>query len=268
MHRVRSIVAFLTFGVLVASLAVNATAQTYAPGSRIEVLAHNAYPDDEKYTDRLVRALSSDRPVAIEQDLAWVDGKSLMIHGAKNVGGDDPTLDSYFFPAIRPIMERALREGNKGDWPLVMLYLDIKNDPIEHLEAISKTLDQYDDWITTAVKPANDSKQARLDLKPLMVLVEDKQNDIKHQFFYDQVPVGGKIRVFGTVTKPGPTPEMKLSKQQAVDYMATLTPQQIFTHKADTYHRWIGLDWAIIEKGGQEKTGPFTKEEEPGSLNS
>jgi hypothetical protein len=247
---------------LALTLAILATAQTLKPGSRTIVLAHNAYPSHGEYADRLTRALASGQPVAVEQDLAWIDGKSLMIHGARNAGNDDPTLDSYFFPAIRPIMEKALKDGNKRQWPLVTLYLDIKNDPVEHLEAISKTLDQYDAWITTAVKPSNDAQQAPLDIKPLMVLVEDKQNDIKQEFFYGRIPVGGKVRVFGTATKPGPPAQPKLSKDAATDFMSTLTPEQIFTEKATTYRRWIGLDWAIFEKGGQAKAGEWTADKD------
>jgi hypothetical protein len=249
-------------GLLSAVLAVATAATHYTPGSRTVVLAHNAYPDHGQYTDRLDRVIATGRPVVVEQDLAWIDGKSLMIHGAKNADKADPTLDSYFFPRIKPLMEKALKEGNKGDWPLVTLYLDIKNDPIEHLEAIAKTLDPYSAWITTAVKPARDTEQAPLDVKPLMILVEDKQNDVKQDFFYDRIPVGGRIRVFGSVTKPGPAPEMKLSKQEAIDYMSTLSPEKVITEKANTYRRWFGGDWALIEKGGETQAGEWTKGKE------
>jgi hypothetical protein len=196
----------------------------------------------------------------VEEDLSWIEGKSLLIHGAKNLGGDDPTLDSYFFPKVKPLMEKAMKEGNRGNWPIVILYLDIKNDPVEHLEAISKTLAQYDAWITTAVKPADNAVQAPLDVKPMMVLVEDKQKDIKQDFFYDRVPVGGKIKVFGSVTKFGPTPDMKLSKAEGVDYMYTLSAEHVITEKANTYRRWLGADWAVIEKGGETKAGEWTKD--------
>src|SRR5262252_10462164 len=174
---------------------------TYAPGSRIQVLSHNAYPDHGKYADRLDRTLSAGLPVAVEEDLAWVDGKSLLIHGAKNAAADDPTLESYFFPKVKPIMEKALKDGNKGNWPLVTLYLDIKNDPPEHLAYINQLLDKYDSWLTKAEKTADISKQSPLELKPMMVIVEDKQGDIKQKVFYEDVPVGGKIRVFGSAEK-------------------------------------------------------------------
>jgi hypothetical protein len=32
----------------------------------------------------------------------------------------------------------------------------------------------------------------------MIVILEDKQNDIKQAFFYDRVPVGGKLRAFGS----------------------------------------------------------------------
>jgi hypothetical protein len=233
---------------------------SYAPGRRTLVLSHNAYPDHGKYADRLDRAIAAGAPFATEQDLAWVDGKSLMIHGAKNVAAEDPTLDSYFVPRVKPLIEKALRDGNKGNWPLVILYLDIKNDPPEHLQAISQWLDKYDTWLTTAVKTSDISRQSPLDLRPMMVLVEDKQNDIKQKYFYDDVPVGGKIRVFGSVTKFDENPNKlpRERKQEAIDSLVTLDPEQLVPHKADNYHRWFGTNWAFVEKGGETGAGEWT----------
>jgi hypothetical protein len=198
------------------------------------MLAHNAYPDHGKFTDRLDRALSSGQPFAVEQDLSWADGKSMMIHGAKNVSGDDPTLETYFFPKVQPVIEKALKEGNKGNWPIVALYLDIKNDPPEHLAAISKILDKYSSWLTSAVKTDDIMKVSPLDLKPMMVLVEDKQNDVnKQQSFYDQVPVGGKLRVFGSVPKLDPNPGRKLPRQEATDNQTSVSPDDLMIGRAD-----------------------------------
>jgi hypothetical protein len=246
--------------ILTATIAVGAKVN-FAPGSRILMLAHNAYPDHGKYVDRLDRVIAAGVPFVVEQDLSWIDGKSLMIHGAKNASGaEDPTLETYFFPKIRPIVEKALKDGNKSNWPLVTLYLDIKNDPPEHLEAISKVLDTYNAWLTTAVKTADITKQSPLDVKPMMVLVEDKQDDIKQQFFYDKVPVGGKIRVFGTATKfdenPGKLPRDR--KEEAIALMAGRDPEQLVSKKADNYRRWIGVNWAFVEKGGETKAGDWS----------
>jgi hypothetical protein len=96
-------------------------------------MAHNAYPDHGKYADRLDRALASGTPFVVEEDLAWVNGKSLLCHGVKNTSPVDSTLESYFFPKVAPVMEKALHEGNKGNRPPITLYPDIKNDPPEHL---------------------------------------------------------------------------------------------------------------------------------------
>ncbi len=232
-----------------------------APASRTQVLAHNAYPDHGKYEDRLDRVIASGLPFAVEEDLAWVDGKSLIIHGSKNVGGDDPTLDTYFFPKVKATIEKAVREGKKNEWPVVTLYLDIKNDPPEHLEAINKVLDKYGEWLTTATKTSDMSKQSPLAVKPMMVLVEDKQDNFKQKAFYDDVPTGGKIRVFGSVPKPDANPGRKLSKEEAIDRMASVDPEQITSSHADNYHRWWGADWAYIEKGGETRAGEWTPAE-------
>ncbi len=253
----------LVMASLALSSVVYAQHAAVAPDVRTIVLAHNAYPDHGKYADRLDRAISSGQPFAVEEDLSWTDGKSLMIHGAKNVGGDDPTLESYFFPKIRPVIEKALKDGNKGNWPVVTLYLDIKNDPPEHLAAINALLDKYQDWLTTAVKTDDILKASPLNVKPMMMLVEDKQNDLnKQQAFYDIVPVGGKIRVFGSVPKLDPNPGRKLQPQEAVNLQFNATPAELIQGRADNYHRWIGFDWAFLEKGGEAHAGDWTAEDD------
>jgi len=255
---------FATCAAIALILTAAVAAGTYAPGSRCLVLSHNAYPDHGKFADRLDRTIAAGVPFAVEEDLAWVDGRSLVIHGAKNVTPDDPTLESYFIPKVKPMMEKALKDGNKGNWPLVMLYLDIKNDPKEHLEAINKLLDKYDAWLTKAEKTADITKQSPLELKPMMVLLEDKQGDIKKEFFYDSVPVGSKIRVFGSAEKFDENP-MKLprdKKEEAVAMMVTRDPEQLVSQKADNYRRWFGTNWAFIEKGGETHAGEWTKASE------
>jgi hypothetical protein len=235
---------------------------TYAPGSRIQVLSHNAFPDHGRWADRLDRTLNSGLPVAMEEDLAWVDGKSLLIHGAKAVGSDDPTLESYFFTKVKPVIDKALKDGNKGNWPLITLYLDIKNDPPEHLEAINKLLDKYDAWLTKAAKTADIAKQSPLELGPMMVLVEDKgADDIKQKFFYDNLPVGARIRVFGSAEKFDENPQKlpRDRKEEAVAMLVSRDPEQLVNKKADNYRRWFGVNWAFVEKGGQTKAGEWTK---------
>ena len=96
----------------------------FAPGVRTMMLAHNAYPYEGQYGDRLDRVIAAGVPFVVEEDLNWINGKSLLIHHEKFASADSPTLESYFFPKVKPIIEKALKEGNKGNWPLITLYLD------------------------------------------------------------------------------------------------------------------------------------------------
>jgi hypothetical protein len=228
----------MTLVTLVASVAIAARMHSspFAPGARTLMLAHNAYPDEGKYGDRLDRVIATGVPFVVEEDLVWVDGKSLLIH----------------FPKVAPIVEKALKDGNKGNWPLITLYLDIKNDPVEHLEAISKVLDTHDAWLTKAVKTADITKQPPLELKPMIVILEDKQDDIKQEFFYDRVPVGSKFRAFGSATKFDDNP-LHLGRDKRDERFANMLrvqPEQLVTKRADNYRRWFGTDWAFIELCG------------------
>src|SRR5262245_42881918 len=78
-------------------VAVRALASGYLPGQRVLVDAHNAYPTDGEYANRIDRALSAGLPVAIEQDLVWyVDprsglGRTVVSHG----GADAATAPTF-----------------------------------------------------------------------------------------------------------------------------------------------------------------------------
>ncbi len=132
-------------------------AQQPVPGSRTVMDAHNCYPYFEWWGDRIDRALSAGTPLAIEQDLAWhTDPKtgrswSVVTHG-EPTSGEEPTMDEYFFKRVRPIVEKALREGNHGDWPIITLNLDFKDNKPEHLAAVLALLRKYQPWLTTSVK--------------------------------------------------------------------------------------------------------------------
>jgi hypothetical protein len=237
----------------------------YAPGNRIVMHAHNAFPYDGQYANRLDRVLSTQLPVMVEQDLFWYTdpstgkSKSVISHGAKYAGALDPTLESYFLAKVRPIAEKALREGNSGNWPLITLYLDFKSNVPEHFENVAETLSKYKDWLTSSVKPANESAQAPLDLKPLMVLVLDN-DDSKKKVFYDRAAVGDRVYIFGSVPKPPVDPS--LSKDENGNRLADIDPEKFLTDRASTYRRWWFIDWHFIERGGQVNAGPWTRRDE------
>src|SRR6202047_4231231 len=131
------------------------SAQQLHPGARTVMDAHNCYPYFEWWGDRIDRALLSGTPLAIEQDLYWYtnpktgQSRSVLAHGWA-VRGTEPGMREYFFERVRPIVQKALREGNQGDWPLITLNLDLKSEEPQHLAAIWGLLTEYQGWISTA----------------------------------------------------------------------------------------------------------------------
>src|ERR1700737_3260464 len=219
------------------------------PGTRVVMDAHNCYPYFEWWADRIDRALSSGTPLAIEQDLYWYtnpktgQARSVLAHGSP-VSGNEPGMREYFFERVRPIVEKALREGNHSDWPLITLNLDLKSEEPSHLSAIWDLLSEYQDWISTASRSADIHKVAPLDVKPILVFTGE--SDGQKAAFYDQRSIGSKLLVFGAVpTNPKAPPA---------------TPTTIEPNTADNYHRWWNNPWGVVEAGGPSKAGPWTQE--------
>src|SRR5882757_1625180 len=87
----------------------------FEPGARVLLDAHNCYPYNGRWTDRIDRALATGTPLAIEQDLVWYrdpvtgKGRSLVAHsdphgGALALDGSEPSMRDYFFERVRPIV--------------------------------------------------------------------------------------------------------------------------------------------------------------------
>ena len=228
-----------------------AQAQSFQPGARTMMDAHNCYPYFEWWDDRIDRALSAGTPLAIEQDLYWFTDPrsnrslSVVAHGAP-VTGREPTMEQYFFNRIRPIVEEALRSGNRADWPLITLNLDFKTEEREHLAAVWALLDKYKAWLTTAEKTGDDSKLSVLDVKPVLVLTGE--SDAQAKVFYDQVPVGVRLLVFGAV------------HTDTHDPMAA--PDVLEPERASNYRRWWNNPWSVVERGGQTQAGDWTTADE------
>lgn len=197
----------------------------FLPGERVLLDAHNAYPYQGHWSDRLERALSTGLPIAIEQDLVWRDGKPIVSHG-KPFTGDEPTLESHFFERVRPLMEQALREGRDERWPLLTLNLDFKTNEAEHHRAIWNLLGKYESWLTTA-------RDGELRVGPLLVLTGEDDSQEKA---FGSAPV---LRLFGAVHtidgRPGPK---------------------------TGYRRWWNLPWRAIEPEGQKNAGNWSAADE------
>ncbi|HVJ09525.1 MAG TPA: hypothetical protein VM554_14195 [Acidisarcina sp.] len=236
--------------ILFAAAAVSLPAQSRNaahPGARVLMDAHNCYPYFEWWSDRIDRALSAGTPLAIEQDLLWhVDRKSgrgwsVVSHGAPSQG-NEPTLESYFFNRVRPVVEKALAHGDSSKWPLITLNLDLKSEEPEHLAAIWKMLEAHKDWITTAEKTADLHQISTLTVRPILVLTGD--SDAQQKAFYEDLPIGTPLLVFGAV------------HTNTSDPMAA--PEILEPAAADNYRRWWNNPWRVVEAGGQTKAGDWT----------
>lgn len=218
------------------------------PGTRVLLDAHNCYPYNGKWVDRIERALGTGVPLAIEQDLFWYtdeqSGKSwsILSHG-KPVSGNEPTLRTYFFERIRPMIEKALRDGNQGDWPLVTLNLDFKSNQPEHHAAVWALLGEYESWLCTAERVEDSHKVMPLLVRPLWVLTGD--SDAQEKAFHQLVPVGKRLRVFGAVHVRGDNP--------------VVPPETMVRERASNYRRWWNSPWRVVEKGGQRKAKHWSK---------
>jgi hypothetical protein len=221
-----------------------------APGSRSVMDAHNCYPYYEWWYDRIDRALTAGTPVAIEQDLFWhTDARtgkswSIVAHGAP-ISGREPTMEHYFFDRVRPVVEQALKDGNRGDWPLITLNLDFKTEESAHLEAVWQLLAKYQEWLTTAPKTVDKAVQP-LKVGPILVLTGE--SDAQQTVFFDHVPAGGNLLVFGA------------AHTNTRDPMAA--PEVLEPALADNYRRWWNNPWGVVEKGGQQQAGAWTEADE------
>jgi hypothetical protein len=213
--------------------------------------AHNCYPYYEWWYDRIDRALSAGTPLAIEQDLYWyTDSKtgkswSIVAHGVP-ISGHEPTMEHYFFDRVRPVVERALKEGNRGEWPVITLNLDFKTEEPEHLRAVWELLTKYQDWISTAPKASDPSAVQPLTVRPILVLTGE--SDAQQKVFFDDVPAGARLLVFGAVHTNTKQPMAQ--------------PEILEPSPATNYRRWWNNAWSVVESGGQQRAGDWSSEDE------
>jgi hypothetical protein len=224
------------------------------PGRRTVLDAHNCYPYEGRWADRIDRALAQGFPVSIEQDLAWhVDPQSkagrIAIHHGAETTGHEPGLREYFFERVRPIVEKALRDKDRGNWPIIYLHFDFKSVTPPLLDAVWRLLADYQDWITTAPKLADPHILAPLDVKPIMVLTEEA--DEQEEVFFNRVPVGGRLRLFGSAAT------VRQKKGEPL-----LSPEQTVLQPATNYRRWWNSAWNAVELGGQREAGDWTADDD------
>src|SRR5262245_52502969 len=163
------------------------TSPQFAAGERVLLDAHNCYNHDE-----LDRALGTGAPLAIEQDLVWHrDPATGAFHSVVSHGDSDvataPDFEKYFFDKVKPVMEKALADNRRADWPLITLNLDFKTNEPEHHAFVLALLHKYEAWLTTARRTGTPAVAAPLTVGPMLVLTGS--NDRQQVDFHDIVPI-------------------------------------------------------------------------------
>lgn len=226
--------------------------------------AHNCYPYEGKYLDRIDRALAQGLPIAIEQDLSWfVDpngkGRSIVVHN-KPYSGQEPSMRTYFFEKIRPIVEQALKNPDRSKWPLITLNLDFKSTEPELLADIWSMLGEYEGWLTTAKKPADVAQVSEWKVGPVLVLTGDSAEQKK--YFFDRLQTGDTLRLFGAAQQARPKAPANAGERTSYAEMAKFyvsTPaKDLIAERANAYVRWVNFPWAVVEEGGQMRGGDWT----------
>lgn len=242
---------FLGLFLLAAAAAPHAQPSALAPGARVLLDAHNCYPYEGRFADRIDRALATGLPVAIEQDLIWRPrpgggGDSVVGHDTDKVA-DAQTFDAYFFRKVAPVLDQALRDGRRETWPVVVLNLDLKTTEPEHLAEIWRVLGTYERYLTTAPRTATPDQPAPLTPGPLLVLTGSHAE--QQAAFHDAVPVGGRLRLFGAITQPAPGGSTSEERALSLYVMSADT----LIGPATNYRRWVNFPWAVVEAGGQRE---------------
>ena len=246
----KQLCAVLLFAILIPTCGAQAVHDAAKPGARVLMDAHNCYPYYEWWSDRIERALAAGTPLAIEQDLYWYTdpktGKSwsVVAHGAP-ISGKEPTLETYFFDHVRPAVEKALRDGNHGNWPIITLNLDVKTEQPEHLRAIWAELKKHEDWITTSVKTNDIHTVSPLTVRPILVLTGE--SDAQQKIFYDDLQPGDRLLVFGAV--------------HTFEKNPMAAPNVLEPERENDYRRWWNNPWDVVEAGGQTHAGAWTADD-------
>ena len=256
----------LPFGFLFVILPAYAQQLDFLNRNQSLLDAHNCYPYEGKYADRIDRALRTrdtlGKPIGIEQDLAWyVDpatgkGSVVVSHTAKTTGVE-PHLRDHFFERMRPFVEKALKENKRSQWPLIVVHFDFKDNQAPLLHAVWDLLGEYQPWITTATKSHSLSKLEPFDARPLLVLTED--SDPQEEVFYKEVPIGAKLRLFGSAHTTLPK---AANATERMHLAATVAPAILLAEKPTNYRRWWNNSWYEVEEGGQPRAGDWTPVED------
>lgn len=242
---------------------LNDLPEGFRPGTRSLLDAHNCYPHNGLFPDRIERALNTRLPLAIEQDLCWEpdpatgEFRSIVSHG-RPFKGNEPTLEEHFFRRIEPFMTDALEKNDRASWPVLVLNLEFKNGAEEHVRFVWNLLKSREPWLTTAPKTSDSSPPQPLRPGPMLVLLGG--GGAQDKVFHDEIETGGAILGFAAAKTNGPdTRGMSPPDRWKAD--AEFPPEKIVTQPADNYRRWWNYSWYAVEPGGALRGGDWTEAE-------
>ena len=217
--------------------------------------AHNAYPEDGRYRDRLARALATHiEPLVIEQDVAFnARTRQSVVSHDTTLDHTEPTLEAHFFSQIEPLMAAALAANAADRWPLLVLHLDFKSNEPAHHRAVWELLVAHQSWLMTAPlgRPGVVSAFTR---GPLLVLTENGTDQEKS--FSEQAAAAGRHLLFGTI--PGPAIPAGVDDAERARLLASMPARQLIPAAATSYRRWVNFPWGVIERAGPRQSGEWT----------
>jgi hypothetical protein len=150
-------------------------------------------------------------------------------------------------------MKKAIAENKRSEWPLIVLHFDFKDNQTALLQAVWQVLGRHEDWLSTAVKTNDPGKLSPIDRKPILVVTEEA--DEQQTVFYDAVPVGARLFLFGSAhTHP---PPRNMTKEQSMHWAVNASPEELLNEEPTNYRRWWNSSWYAVEEGGEPQAGDW-----------
>ncbi len=93
-----------------------------------------------------------------------------------------------------------------------------------------------------------------IERRPILAITEE--SDEQQEVFFDNLPMGAKLRVFGSAhTHPVP-PGMPTN--ELMHWAVAASPEELLSEPPTNYRRWWNSSWYSVEEGGQRRAGDWT----------
>ena len=120
---------------------------------------------------------------------------------------------------LTAVIEQALRENRRDQWPLIVVHFDFKDLQAPLLRAVWQVLGEYQGWITTAAKTGDASVLSPFDVKPLLVLTEEADEQERKRKIAEWESVKQRLAI-PQPPVPEATCSVRLSERDEAEVMA------------------------------------------------